>query len=200
MRTFIYTLLILSVFGCRTSTDDQSDSNTNTNNYNPSNNDQQGNIRRSTTEALSNETNVDDDGITFMKMASSSNVFEIELGKLAQQKAMNERVKNFAAMMVRDHTKNDSELKSLAVDKNVLVSYSLKPEQKQQISELQKLNGKAFDKRYMQIMMSGHVAGIQNFESGADNRDNAVNRFANKALPLLKIHMDSARAIHASLK
>ena len=44
---------------------------------------------------------------------------EIDLGKLAQQKARNAKVKEFAAMMVRDHTKAAEDLKNVAVQANV---------------------------------------------------------------------------------
>lgn len=197
MRTFIYCLPLLFAVACTNSPSDRT--NSETNNYNPSNNPGK-NGGRSPAEQLNNETNVDDDAVSFIRQAGSSNVFEIEMGKLAQQKAGSSRVKNFSAMIVKDHTKVREELKSLGANKNVLVNYALKPEQKQEMHEIQKLSGAAFDKRYMQLVTAGHEKDIENFKSGAHNRDRKVNHFADNALPVLKMHLDSAKAILSSLK
>jgi putative membrane protein len=198
MKTFISTLILLAVFGCSNNNpSDQSKSQTN--GQNSSDNVTQDH-RRSTPEALNNEANVDDDEIKFIKMAGSSDVFEIELSKLVQKKAANARVKNFSIMMERDHTKNFSELKSLAVNKNVLVNYSLNPDKKKQIQNLQSFDGNTFDKHYIQLMISAHLADIELFKDGADNTDKALNSFANNTLPILKMHLDSAKAIQALLK
>ena len=194
MKNFIFALLVLSVLSCTNSSDQ---SNSETNNYNSSNN--PNSDERYSSEQLNNETNVGDDAMTFMKLVESTNVFEIELGKLAQEKASNMRVKNFGRKMASDHTKIHEDLKSLAVDKNIIITYSLKPDQKKEIEALKKLEGQAFDKRYMEIMMAEHMNGVEIFTHGADTRDKDVNDFASGALPVLKMHLDSARAIQASL-
>jgi putative membrane protein len=202
MKNFNYILLFLSamaITGCR-SNNASDEVNSNTNNYN-STNDPDASTGGSTSEQINQEANVDDDALTFIKTAASSNVMEIEIGKLAQQKAQSERVKKFGLMMVNDHTKASNELKSLASEKNVVVNYALKPEHKTHLSDLQKLSGSAFDKHYMQMMLSAHTTDIQLFERfGADNRDKAVNNFATKTLPVLKMHLDSARNIQTTLK
>jgi len=50
----------------------------------------------------------------FLKKAVIANLAEIELGRLATQKAQNPEVKQFAQMMVDGHTKALDELKQLA--------------------------------------------------------------------------------------
>jgi putative membrane protein len=201
MRNFFYVLLLLGVMtitGCR-SNNASDEVNSNTNNYN-STNDPDASTGGSTSEQINQEANVDDDALTFIKTAASSNVMEIEIGKLAQQKAQSQRVKKFGAMMVNDHTKASDELKALASEKNVVVNYSLKPEHKKHIADLQKLSGATFDKHYIQMMLSAHTTDIQLFEQfGADNRDKAVNNFATKTLPILKMHLDSAKSIQADI-
>jgi putative membrane protein len=50
------------------------------------------------------------------------------------------------------------------------------------------------------MMLSAHTTDIQLFEQfGADNRDKAVNNFATKTLPILKMHLDSAKSIQADI-
>src|SRR5688572_8398179 len=64
-------------------------------------------------------TPVSEDDSKFAVKAASGGMMEVQLGELAQQKASSQRVKDFGAMMVRDHSKANDELKSLAGMKNI---------------------------------------------------------------------------------
>ena len=59
---------------------------------------------------------------------------------------------------------------------------------------LQKLNGAAFDRAYMQAMVSDHVNDVNEFkhESNA-GRDPQVKSFASTTLPTLEEHLQHAR-------
>ena len=50
---------------------------------------------------------------------ANANMTEIELSKVAQDKATSQRLKDFAGMMVTDHTKAGDQLKQLAATKNI---------------------------------------------------------------------------------
>ena len=154
---------------------------------------------RNTPEELQTETNVDDDAIGFMKKAAHASTMEVEFGKVAQEKAQNPRVKSFAEMMVRDHTTTNKALLQLGTAKNVIINVTMTPEHKKHLEEMKKLSGAAFDQHYMNMMVNDHAKDIKEFELAADNRDPEVNQFANKTLTVLRSHLDSAKAIHASL-
>ncbi|MGV3510050.1 MAG: DUF4142 domain-containing protein [Sphingobacteriaceae bacterium] len=62
---------------------------------------------------------------TFIPIATESGTREVELSRIAQQKAESPEVKAFAAMMIEDHTKNNQQLMSVASDKNVDVSNAI---------------------------------------------------------------------------
>jgi len=66
-----------------------------------------------TTAQSANEQRDDRDNADhkFLKKAAIANLAEIELGKLAQQKAQNAEVKQFAQMLVEGHTKALDDLK-----------------------------------------------------------------------------------------
>src|SRR5262245_38887501 len=53
--------------------------------------------------------------------AANGGMTEVELGKLAQQKATSERVKGFGAMMVSDHGKAGDKLKQMAAAKSIVL-------------------------------------------------------------------------------
>ena len=133
----------------------------------------------------------------FMTKAASGGVMEVQLGQLAQQQGQSQRVKDFGAMMVRDHGKANDELKSLASAKNVTLSDSLTAEHKRHVTSLQNKKGAAFDKAYMSMMVQDHQKDIQEFEKASNNlSDGEVKAFATRTLPVLKAHLDSATAIN----
>lgn len=50
----------------------------------------------------------------FVNRAAISNMFEIQSSQIAQQKAQNDRVRQFAQSMIQDHTAAGEKLKSTA--------------------------------------------------------------------------------------
>ena len=139
----------------------------------------------------------DSSTVMFMTKAASGGIMEVQLGQLAQQQAVSQRVKDFGAMMVRDHGKANDELKSLASAKNVSLSDSLTSEHKRHVTNLQNKKGTAFDKAYMSMMVQDHQKDIQEFEKASNNlSDGEVKAFATRTLPVLKTHLDSATAIN----
>lgn len=134
--------------------------------------------------------------IMFMTKAASGGMMEVQLGQIAQDQAQNQRVKDFGAMMVRDHSKANDELKTLASTKNVTLSDSLMPDHKHHVTDLQKKKGTAFDKAYMNMMVQDHQKDIQEFEKASNNlSDGEIKAFATRTLPVLRAHLDSANAI-----
>src|SRR6202035_1256356 len=55
----------------------------------------------------------------FYKHAAEGGIAEVELGSLAQQKSSNQSVKDFGAMMVKDHSAANDKLKAVAASKNI---------------------------------------------------------------------------------
>ena len=90
------------------------------------------------------------------------NVAEIEAGKMAAKKAQSPRVKEFANMMVKDHTEALAKLRPLPGGE----SSGVKPDGKhQQAGErLAKLSGAEFDREYMDAMVNGHRDALMFFE------------------------------------
>jgi predicted outer membrane protein len=90
------------------------------------------------------------------------NLAEIEAGKIAAKKAQNPRVKEFADMIVKDHTQALAKLRPLPGGE----LSGVKPDGKhQQAAErLGKLSGAEFDREYMDAMVHGHREALMFFE------------------------------------
>lgn len=137
---------------------------------------------------------------SFAMKAAQANFAEVELGKLAQQKAMSEDVKKFAQMMIDDHTKALDDLKSAAGTKNVTWPTTLDAEHKKLSDKLSKLNGNAFDREYMQAMVDGHkkVAADLRKESQSGS-DADLKTWASKTLPTVEAHLKQAETVNKSV-
>lgn len=144
---------------------------------------------------------VDQDDAKFVTTAANDGMAEVNLGKMAQQKAVSKRVKAFADMMVTDHTKAGDELAAIAKNKNITLPAMPDADAQQKADDLSKKSGKDFDKAYVDAMVEGHKNAVQLFTDASNNcKDADLKAFAIKTLPTLKMHLDSINAIKASMK
>jgi putative membrane protein len=137
----------------------------------------------------------------FLVKAADAGMAEVAMGQKAQSKAVNARVKDFAAMMVHDHSAANDKVKSFASNRNVMLPDSVSDDHKKMAEDLDKKKGKDFDKAYMDDMVKGHEKVVDMFEKANNNvNDTEVKDFINSTLPTIKAHLDSAKAIRKSLK
>jgi putative membrane protein len=127
--------------------------------------------------------------IDFVKHAAQGGMAEVELGKLATERAENADVKQFAQRMIDDHAKATDELKQLAGEKSLDVPKDMNAEQKATMNRLSKLSGARFDREYMKAMTKDHDHDVAMFQSYArDGRDQDLKAWAAKTLPTLEEH------------
>ncbi len=146
-----------------------------------------------------NQSDVDADGKIFIKLASESGIMEVETAKLALQKARSANVKEFARMMIKDHTRIYNDLKKIATNKHILLPIETSPEQSKLIDELNALSGNRFEENYIRLMILNHKEAVRVFDAGADNPDETVNKFASENVEVLKAHLSSAQSIFNNL-
>lgn len=132
---------------------------------------------------------------TFVTKAGGSGMYEVEISKLAMDKASDPAVKEFAQMMVTDHTKANDELKQLAESKGASVPPALPKDKQAVIDKMSKLSGAKFDKAYHdQVGIKDHKTDIALFEKEAKSgQDPDLKAWADKTLPVLKTHLQHAQ-------
>jgi putative membrane protein len=131
----------------------------------------------------------------FVTEAAKGGMAEVELGKLAADKASSPQVKQFGQKMADDHSKANDELKSIASQKNITLPSSLDPKDAALRDRLSKLSGEAFDRAYMQAMVNDHVKDVNAFKKeSTSGKDPDVKAFASKTLPTLQDHLTLARS------
>lgn len=153
----------------------------------------------------------------FIEHATIAGNAEVELGRLASQRAQNPQVKEFAQMMVRDHSKVGAELKQAVSGHGVETPEGLDAEHRQLKDRLSNLSGADFDREYMKAMVDGHKevkSMLQNRSGGAhdprapkatgttgsSSLDVAVNQWASRALPTVEQHLQKAEQIYGKVR
>lgn len=137
----------------------------------------------------------------FLKVAASSSLMEVELGKLAQQKGVSARVKETGAMMVRDHTKANQELMQVAARLGFQIPQELLQKHRRHVAHLDQLSGAEFDRSYARMLVAAHREDVDEFEDHAKKAaDASVRAFAAQQLPLLQAHLKHAQELRAMLR
>lgn len=137
----------------------------------------------------------------FIKEAAMSDMTEIEAAKIAQQKG-NADEKQFAEMMVTDHTKTSSELKSMVPDTlKAAIPASLDDASQKKITKLRDAKPENFASEYDPMQVSAHKDAVSLFERYANGgEDPKLKDWAGKTLPALKHHLEMAQALDKNRK
>lgn len=132
----------------------------------------------------------------FAMEAAAGGMMEVELGRLAAERAASAEVKAFGQRMVTDHGKANQQLMQIASSKGMTLSKELPAEMKAERDKLAKLSGAEFDRMYMQHMVKDHRKDVSEFEKQAQKgTDPALRSFAQQTLPTLREHLRLAESL-----
>ncbi len=134
--------------------------------------------------------------------AADAGLYEVQVGSLAINKATSSSVKQFAQMLVNDHTKANNELKAIAGQKDIVLPDIISEKCQEKYYDLdQKAKGAEFDKAYIEQMIEDHKKDINKFEKEMNNGEDAeLKAFASSKLPALRHHLEEAQKINDQLK
>ena len=104
----------------------------------------------------------------FVHDLAIANTAEVELGRMAAERAANPEVKQFAQMMVDDHTKANTELMAIASQHNVPAPNELDDKHRDLRDKLAKYQGMEFDREYIDAMVDGHGDVVDKLGSRVD--------------------------------
>lgn len=170
---------------------------------------------RNDVNTRSNNNNLRDDGsrqartggmtataseAAFLKDAAMANLTEVEIGRMAEQKAQNDDVKQYARRMVSDHSKNMDKLQTLARQMNVDLPTQLDPQHRQMVDRHAQKSGAEFDRAYIDMMVQDHQKVVSKFDDQTDAATNEqVRDYAASTLPKLREHLRDAQELDQQL-
>jgi len=156
----------------------------------------------STNEAVADNAATDSvssaikDDAEFAVAAANGGMAEVALSKIAEEKATDPKVKEFAKQMIKDHSKANDELKTLASSKNITLPSAPNEEKQKAASDLGGMSGSNFDKAYISQMKKDHEQTVKLFEDGQkDVKDADLKAFIDKTLPVIKAHAEHVKSL-----
>lgn len=153
----------------------------------------------------------------FVEQSVVGGLAEVELGRLALERAANADVKKFAGMMVQDHSKSLAALKQVASQHAIPAPAGLDEKHREIRETLAGLSGAEFDREYMSVMVDAHETTVDRLQTRAsedrfgddkgtvspekadDPVESSINQWAANTLPTTRHHLEEAKRIHDSL-
>ncbi len=157
-------------------------------------------ITGSAATAASEKTTMNAADARFIQEEAPAGVSLVQLAKLGESKAQNADVKSFAAMLVADHTKANTQLAALAASKNIEVSSKPASKYKDAENKLEQVKAADFDREFLAMIINGHEKCIKNFEEASTGaQDTEVKAWAAAMLPSLQAHLVKAESLNSGL-
>lgn len=130
----------------------------------------------------------------FVDFAAQTDMTEANLGQLATDQASAQGVKDYALMLVTDHTADYTQLSTVASKANLAIPKGLDAAHDKMVAPFRNLKGAAFDRRYIQEMIAGHTKAVAVYTKEAADAESAdLKAYASQALPKLESHLDGAK-------
>ena len=143
---------------------------------------------------------IDASSSAFAMKAANGGMMEVDLGRWAQEHAVSGKVKEFATMLVTDHSKANEELKTIASAKNISLPAMVEGDMKKHMDQMMTMKGAAFDKAYVTMMVDDHKNDIAEFgKASRELPDTELRNFAAKTLPVLEKHYAAIKTIKSKM-
>lgn len=135
----------------------------------------------------------------FMIKAAQSDLTEIQTSQLALQRASNPQVREYAQMMINEHTQSSNKLKQLARQKGVTLPTTPGPDGQALLARLRPLSGAQFDRPYMLGQANAHAKTETEYRKQLrQGQDQNVRAFASQVLPIVAEHRRMAQNMVAA--
>jgi putative membrane protein len=141
----------------------------------------------------------DDKTKTFVEKAALTDMYEIEAAKIALQRSKVQPVKDFAQMMIDDHTATTAELGPLASAAGVAPPTALDEDHMKKLDDLKSAKVQDFDDKYIDQQTAAHSDALGLMKDYAENgKDPGIQAFASKVALKVDEHLQKVKALDKS--
>jgi putative membrane protein len=133
---------------------------------------------------------------SFYEKAAEGGIAEVNDATLATQSATDPKLKDFAAMMIKDHSATNNKLSALAGTRNLTLPTSASVLEMAEHAKLKVLSGNAFDKSYIKGQIAAHEDTVKLLRKEiASGEDADARAFAKSILPTVEGHLKAINLI-----
>lgn len=134
----------------------------------------------------------------YMAQAASADQAEIQSGQLALQASQNAAVRNFANMIIADHTRSSQMIAAAATAAHLAPpAPTILPAQQAMLDQLRAAGtGYSFDQAFQQAQIQAHQQALalhQNYAASGDVP--ALKATAAQIVPVVQMHLQAAQAL-----
>jgi putative membrane protein len=134
----------------------------------------------------------------FANDVGASDYYEVEAGKLAQEKAQAKGLKDFGKLMVEHHTASTDKLKAAGAKASPAITPNpaLTAEQEANLAALRAADGAAFDAAYKTQQVAAHekaLAAVKAYAATGDVPE--LKKFASDAEKIVEAHLKKIRSL-----
>jgi putative membrane protein len=133
----------------------------------------------------------------FVQTVANSDAFEIQSGRLAEQRAARDDVKAYGRMMVTAHQATTRDLSGVAPQVQLSApTPQLDATQQADLDKLKGLTGTAFDDAYLDQQTAAHERAVRAYETFVNEAaDTPLRQWASRTLPTIRDHLARAEAL-----
>lgn len=138
----------------------------------------------------------------YLQKAAASDLFEVETGKLAVEKATNGNVKQFGRMMTQDHMRSTEVVKQAAAKATNGKPPPAKMTSHQQAmtKRLMDADGRDFDRLYIDAQLEAHRQALELHRAyAASGQDPALKKAAAEIVPVVERHLAELRKMSSTV-
>ena len=141
------------------------------------------------------------DVATYMVDLASTGMTELDMSKMAVERATTPAVKSYAQEVVQAHDEDDQKIKQLASEYNITLPDGLSNDGQEMVMKLKQQNGAEFDKQYLDNMADINDKAVSKTKDLADNTDKMdLKEFATKTEGDDTHHRDMAKQLKDQVK
>ena len=132
----------------------------------------------------------------FVDMAAQTDMLEAHLGQMMSSESTSQDVKDYAQMLVTDHTNDYNKLSAIAKKASLIMPTGLDAAHDRMIAPFEKMKGHTLDVRYAHEMILGHDKAIAAYKKEAQDGQNAdLKAYAQDDIATLDKHKDGAEKL-----
>jgi putative membrane protein len=150
-------------------------------------------------EATANPAhNVESEDAQFLLEALRTDIAEMQMGELAQQRAGNAEVRDYGEQLQADCSSSVQEMVGILQTLNVATPSEPTVEAQAHHDALARLSGAEFDAAFLATMITSHEEAIEKYSAQTHaNPNKQLSHLATKALPVLREHLATAESLQS---
>ncbi len=133
--------------------------------------------------------------LPFLAQVAQADLAEVAMGRLAESRAMSDRVRNYGRMLAADHDAHRGAVQALAEARRIKLPPAISAEQRAVYDRMAQMQGAAFDEAFKAHMIADRQKIIAATQALLAAGDTEVAALAERTLPVLERHLAAAEKL-----